>query len=91
MNEDSDISKKNKATAKGIADAVDKYVKGGSIDISKLEWLPGTMVQTLPGQPVANSPPPSPGVGATSGPGNAMTAAPCKQNPSTGINCGKVY
>ena len=91
MNKDSAIRKKNKATAKAMANAIDKYVKGGSIDIKGLQWLPGTQVQTLPGQSVANAPPIAGGVGATAAPGQAITSAPDKMIPPTGINCGKVY
>ena len=91
MNKDSAIRKKNKATAKAMANAIDKYVKGGSIDVKGLQWLPGTQVQTLPGQPVVNAPPIGGGAGATSGPGQALTSAPDKMIPPTGINCGKVY
>ena len=91
LHESNSIKKRNKNTAKGIAAAIDKYLKEGSIDVSSLEWLPGTQVMTNPGQPVANAPPLGGGVGATAGPGTGMTSAPCKMTPPTGIDCGKVY
>ena len=89
-NEDK-IKKKNKKQAKMEADAIDKFLKSASIDISGIEFLPGTQVQTLPGQPVVNAPPIAGGAGATAGRGTAMTSAPDKMNPATGIDCGKVY
>ena len=85
------IKKKNKKQGKGMADAIDKFVKSASIDIKGIEMLPGTQIMMNPGQPVANTPPIAGGVGATSGPGTAMTSAPAKMNPGTGIDCGKVY
>jgi hypothetical protein len=91
FNKDADIKKKNKKIGKMMSDGIDDFLKSASVDISGIEFLPGTQVQTLPGQPVVNAPPIAGGVGATSGPGQAMTSAPCKQNPPTGIDCGKVY
>ena len=78
--------KKNKKMAKGMADAIDKFVKSASVDVKGLEMLPGTQVTTNPGQPVV-----APGGGATTGPGTGMTSAPAKENPATGIDCCKVY
>ena len=91
FNEEDKIKKKNKKLGKMMADGIDKFVKGASIDISGLEWLPGTQIQTLPGQPVVNAPPIAGGVGATAGPGQAITTAADKMIPPTGIDCGKVY
>ncbi len=91
LHEASKIKKKNKKEGKGMADAIDKFVKSASVDIKGIEMLPGTQVMTNPGQPVANAPPIAGGAGATSGPGTAMTNAPAKMNPGTGIDCGKVY
>ncbi len=91
FNEEDKIKKKNKKLGKMMANGIDKFLKSASIDISGIEFLPGTQVTTLPGQPVTNAPPIAGGAGATSGPGTAMTSAPCKMNPSTGIDCGKVY
>ena len=78
--------KKNKKMAKGMADAIDKFVKSASVDVKGLEMLPGTQVTTNPGQPVV-----APGGGATTGPGTGMVSAPAKENPATGIDCCKVY
>ena len=86
MNKDSDIKKKNKKQAKGIADAIDKYLKGASVDVKGLQTLPGTQIVTNPGQPVV-----APGGGATTGPGTGMTSAPGKLKPATGIDCAKIY
>ena len=86
LNEAAKIKKKNKKIAKGMADAIDKFVKSASVDVSGLEMLPGTQVTTNPGQPVV-----APGGGATTGPGTGMVSAPAKENPATGIDCCKVY
>ena len=80
------IKKKNKKIAKGMADAIDKFVKSASVDVKGLQMLPGTQVTTNPGQPVV-----APGGGATTGPGTGMVSAPAKENPATGIDCCKVY
>ena len=81
-----EIEKRNKKLAKGISDAVDKYIKQASIDIKNIQMLPGTMVMVNPGQPVVAM-----GGGATTGPGTAQTNAPATLNPATGIQCGKIY
>ena len=81
-----EIEKRNKKLAKGISDAVDKYIKQASIDIKNIQMLPGTMVMVNPGQPVVAM-----GSGATVGPGTAQTNAPAQLNPTTGIQCGKIY
>jgi 1,6-anhydro-N-acetylmuramate kinase len=81
-----DIEKRNKVLAKGIADAVDKYIKQASIDVKKIQMLPGTMCIINPGQPVVAW-----GSGASAGPGTGQTSAPASLNPATGINCGKIY
>ncbi len=81
-----EIEKRNKKLAKGISDAVDKYIKQASIDIANIQMLPGTMVMVNPGQPVVAM-----GSGATVGPGTAQTNAPATLNPATGIQCGKIY
>ncbi len=81
-----EIEKKNKALAKGIADAVDKYIKQASIDIKNIQILPGQMVITNPGQAVVAW-----GSGTSASPGTAQTSAPGKLNPATGIACGKIY
>jgi hypothetical protein len=86
LNEAAKIKKKNKKIAKGMADAIDKFVKSASVDVSGLEMLPGTQVTTNPGQPVV-----APGGGATTGPGTGMVSAPAKENPASGIDCCKVY
>ncbi len=91
LNEVKKIKSTNKKKAKGMANAINKFLKGASIDIKKIQMLPGTQVMTLPGQPVVNAPPIAGGAGATSGPGQAKTSAPAKQIPPTGINSGKVY
>tara|TARA_B100000945_G_C19954496_1_gene400106 strand:+ start:47 stop:382 length:336 start_codon:yes stop_codon:yes gene_type:complete len=83
---EADIKKKNKKIAKMMADAIDKFVKSASVDVSGLETLPGTQVTTNPGQPVV-----APGAGATTGPGTGMTSGPGKENPASGIDCCKVY
>jgi hypothetical protein len=80
------IKDKNKRTAKGMANAIEKFVKSASVDVKGLEMLPGTQCITNPGQPVV-----APGGGATTGPGTGMTSAPAKLNPATGIDCCKVY
>ncbi len=80
------IKKKNKKIAKGMANAIDKFVKSASVDVSGLEMLPGTQCVTNPGQPVV-----APGGGSTTGPGTGMTSAPAKENPASGIDCCKVY
>ena len=85
------IKSTNKKKAKGMASAIEKFVKSASIDIKKIQMLPGTQITTLPGQPVVNAPPIAGGAGATSGPGQAKVSAPAKQIPPTGINSGKVY
>ena len=81
-----EIEKRNKKLAKGISDAVDKYIKQASIDIKNIQMLPGTMVMVNPGQPVVAM-----GSGATVGPGTAQTNATATLNPTTGIQCGKIY
>ena len=81
-----EIEKRNKKLAKGIADAVDKYIKKASSDIIKIQMLPGTTLMVNPGQPVVAW-----GSGASSGPGTGMTNSPAKLNPATGIKCGKIY
>ena len=81
-----EIEKRNKKLAKGISDAVDKYIKQASIDIKNIQMLPGTLVVTNPGQPVVAM-----GSGATVGPGTAQTNAPTQLNQATGIQCGKIY
>ena len=81
-----EIEKRNKKLAKGISDAIDKYIKQASIDIANIQMLPGTMVMVNPGQPVVAM-----GSGATVGPGTAQTNAPATLNPATGIQCGKIY
>tara|TARA_B100000131_G_scaffold221620_1_gene213176 strand:- start:548 stop:892 length:345 start_codon:yes stop_codon:yes gene_type:complete len=91
LNEVKKVKSTNKKKAKGMADAINKFVKSASIDIKKIQMLPGTQIMTLPGQPVANAPPIAGGAGATSGPGQAKTSAPAKMIPPTGIKCGKVY
>ena len=74
-----------------MANALDKFVKSASIDIKKIQMLPGTQLVTLPGQPVVNAPPIAGGAVATSGPGQAKTSAPASMMPPSGIKCGKVY
>ena len=91
LNEIKKVKSTNKKKAKNMADAIDKFVKSASVDVKKIQMLPGTQITTLPGQPVVNAPPIAGGVGATSGPGQAKTSAPAKQILPTGINCGKVY
>ena len=86
IHEAAKIKKKNKKEGKGMADAIDKFVKSASIDIKGIQMLPGTQVTTNPGQPVV-----APGGGATTGPGTGMVSAPAKENPATGIDCCKVY
>ena len=81
-----EIEKRNKKLAKGISDAVDKYIKQASIDIKNIQMLPGTLVVTNPGQAVVAY-----GGGATTSPGTAQTSAPAQLNPTTGIQCGKIY
>lgn len=81
-----EIEKRNKKLAKGIANAIDKYIKQAAIDINNLKMLPGTMIVTNPGQPVTAW-----GGGATVGPGTAQTTAPATQDPVSGIKCGKIY
>ena len=81
-----EIEKRNIKLAKGISDAVDKYIKQASIDIKNIQMLPGTMVMVNPGQPVVAM-----GSGATVGPGTDQTNAPAQLNPTTGIQCGKIY
>ena len=78
--------KKNKKIAKGMADAIDSFVKSASVDVKGLQMLPGTSTMSNPGQPVV-----APGSGATTGPGTGMTTAPGKLNPATSIDCAKVY
>jgi hypothetical protein len=91
LNEVKKIKNKNKRTAKGMSDAIDRFLKSASVDIKGIQMLPGTQVQTLPGQPVVNAPPIAGGAGVTSGPGQAVTSAPAKQIPPTGLQSGKVY
>ena len=91
LNEIKKIKKNNKKKAKMIADAVDRFVKSASVDVKKIQTLPGTTVTLNPGQPVVNAPPIAGGAGATSAPGTGLTNAPAKMNPATGINCGTVY
>ena len=83
---DSDIRKQNKKTAKGIADAVDKYIKEASVDVSGIQMLPGTSLTVMPGIAVASAFP-----GSTVSPGSGMTSAPAELNPVSGIDCCKVY
>ena len=91
LNKVKKVKSTNKKKAKKMADALDKFVKSASIDIKKIQMLPGTNIMTLPGQPVVNAPPIAGGAGATSGPGQAKTSAPAKMMPPSGIKCGKVY
>ena len=91
LNEVKKVKSTNKKKAKGMANALDKFVKSASIDIKKIQMLPGTQLVTLPGQPVVNAPPIAGGAGVTSGPGQAKTSAPAKMMPPSGIKCGKVY
>ena len=81
-----EIEKRNKKLAKGISNAIDKYIKAASIDVKNIQMLPGTMIMVNPGQPVVAM-----GSGATVGPGTAQTNAPATLNPATGIQCGKIY
>jgi len=83
---DGDIKQQNKKMAKGIADAIDKYIKEASVDVSGIQMLPGTSVTTMPGQVVASVYP-----GTTVSPGTGTTSAPATLNPVTGIDCCKVY
>jgi hypothetical protein len=83
---DGDIKKQNKKMAKGIADAIDVYIKEASVDVSGIQMLPGTAVTTMPGQAVASAFP-----GSTVSPGTGNTSSPADLNPATGIDCCKVY
>jgi hypothetical protein len=86
LHANSDIKKQNKKMAKGIADAIDKYIKEASVDVSGIQMLPGTAVTTMPGQAVASAYP-----GTTASPGTGNTSAAAELNPATGIDCCKVY
>ena len=87
MEKDSGIKKQNKKIGKGIADAVDKYIKEASVDISGIQMLPGTQIMVNPGIATAGSPAAQTSVS----PGSGMTTAPAELNPGTAIDCCKVY
>ena len=86
FNKEKEIRKKNKKIAKAMADAIDKFVKSASVDVKGIKMLPGVQVATNPGQPVV-----APGSGATTGPGTGQTTSPANLDPSSGIDCAKVY
>ena len=87
LHANSDIKKQNKKMAKGIADAIDKYIKEASVDISGIQMLPGTAITVMPGIPITNGF----GPGASVGPVTGNTSTPAELNPATGIDCCKVY
>ena len=83
---ESDIDRNNDIIAKGISDAVDRYVKGAQVDITGLKMLPGTQVMVNPGIATAGSPASQTSIS----PGSGMTTAQANLDPSTGIDCGKL-